>query len=78
MTTSSVCVYTHTPLLYMYVCIDHIFFIHSNGQTKQKESHRYREQTSGCQRVGGLRAWAMSEGGQEVQNSSYKANVMGM
>ena len=28
-----------------------------NEQTKQKHTHRYREQTDGCQRGGGLEGW---------------------
>ena len=28
-----------------------------NKQTKQKQTHRYREQTDGCQRRGGLGHW---------------------
>ena len=30
---------------------------HINKQTKQKQTHRYREQFDGCQRGGGLRDW---------------------
>ena len=28
-----------------------------NKQTKEKQTHRYREQTDGCQIRGGLRDW---------------------
>ena len=28
-----------------------------NEQTKQKQTHRYREQTDGCQRGGGMWNW---------------------
>ena len=38
-----------------------------NKQTTQ--AHRYREQTGGCQRGGGVGVGNMGEGGQKVQNS---------
>ena len=40
------------------------------NRTKQNKTHRYREETGGCQRGGKLRG----EGGQEVQNYSYRIN----
>ena len=33
-----------------------------NKQRKQKQTHRYREPTEGCQREGGLEDWVKSEG----------------
>ena len=46
----------------------------SNEQTKQKQTHRYREQTDGCQRKGGLGDWVKSvmgsrSRGWKLQNS---------
>ena len=33
-----------------------------NKQTKQRQIHRYREQTDGCQTGGGLGTWWKGEG----------------
>ena len=43
-------------------------------KTKTQQTHRYREQIDGCQRLGaGGDAWT-DEGGQKVQTFSYKIN----
>ena len=44
------------------------------NETKQKEIHRHREQTSVCQREGHWGNGEIGEGDQEAQNFSYKMN----
>ena len=39
-----------------------------NEQTKQKQTHRHREQTSGCQRGRGLEGWVRKEKGLRTTN----------
>ena len=48
-----------------------------NKQTKQKQTHRYREPTNGCQMRGGLGAGWKRWSYQAIQISGYKI-VMGM
>ena len=48
-----------------------------NEQTKLKQTHRYREQTGGCQRGGGLGDWVKTVRRLRVQIGSYKT-VTGM
>ena len=43
-----------------------------NEQMEQKQTHKYREQTGGCQREGSEGMGEISKGAQEVQTSSYK------
>ena len=40
-----------------------------NEQTKQEQTHRYREQTNGCQRGG--RAWGLGKKVKELRSMSY-------
>ena len=41
---------------------------------KQKQSHRYREESCACQRGGGFGDWETGDGEYEVQTSSCKIN----
>ena len=45
-----------------------------NKHNKQKQSHRYREQTGRCQRAGRGEWREIGEGDKEAQTSSYKIN----
>jgi len=50
----------------------------TNEQTKQKQTHRYREQTGDCPEEQGLGRQMKSSGGnRKIQIPSYKINVMG-
>ena len=45
-----------------------------NEQTKLRQAHRYREQTDGCQRRGGLRNWVKSVKG--LRNTNWPLQIV--
>ena len=47
-----------------------------NEQTRQKQSHRYREQTVGCQRRRGWGAWGVAELGKNSEGiKKYRSQL---
>lgn len=41
-------------------------------QAEQKQTHKYRDQSHGCQRREGRKAYEIDESDKEVQTSNYK------